>query len=651
MTITTNPAQASENINLGRLKSLGILSPEFVPFLLPRKYLDLRDDQLITNFIDLPAGEKCTLYGTLGDFDVRRDSIPSRVIVRIFDHMQRVVSATFFGDPRVVLKEIEGHTGFAICLRGSIDYYNGLPQLKNPSIIDDKLLGRVVPVYPGKPKVISPATVFSHMEELLPLQIPLAADWLRKKLSWSKETEIERISVMPGMITDPCIENMLKTIHSPPTPLDGLHASRLLRLIATFDVLAGARTEGFRKPSPGSAVSIPSQILNGILAETDLIPTDEQLQVINDICGDIASDNPMYRLLSADVGFGKTYVAGAAGAAVARMGGTVVWLSPNQPLAVQTRDNIAGWWPDLEPGLVVGDSSKMPDTRFLIGTTALLHRLPADFHPDLLVIDEEQKFGSSQKNDLAGPSTNILKATATSIPRTAALLEFGGMAVSRLTKAHVTKEIKTRLVMADNRGKLFASIKRNVQNGHQALIIYPLAETKDAELIDKKSAEGAYALWEKHFPGRVRYMHGKLKEQEKLSAIAAMRSDEADILISTIAVETGIDLPRLRHVVIVHPERLGLNTLHQIRGRVARKGGVGICDLFLPEPISDDSRKRLDILVRHTDGFDVATENMKLQGFGDMGTSGVAQSGKSISFLPGHTLEYIEIKWVADRWL
>ena len=116
MTITTNPVQTSENINLGRLKSLGILSPEFAPFLLPRKYLDLRDDQLITNFIDLPAGEKCTLYGTLGDFDVRRDSVPSRVIVRIIDNMQRVVSATFFGDPRVVLKSIEGQEGFAIFL-------------------------------------------------------------------------------------------------------------------------------------------------------------------------------------------------------------------------------------------------------------------------------------------------------------------------------------------------------------------------------------------------------------------------------------------------------------------------------------------------------------------------------------------------------
>ncbi len=145
--------------DLGRLKSLGVLSPEFVPFLLPRKYLDLRNDQLITQFVDLPSGEKCTLYGILGDFDVRRDSVPSRVIVRIIDNMQRVVSATFIGDPRVVLKEIEGQQGFALCLRGSIDYYNGLPQLKNPSIIDDKLLGRVVPVYPGKPKKLSGKTL------------------------------------------------------------------------------------------------------------------------------------------------------------------------------------------------------------------------------------------------------------------------------------------------------------------------------------------------------------------------------------------------------------------------------------------------------------------------------------------------------------
>jgi len=131
-----------------------------------------------------------------------------------------------------------------------------------------------------------------------------------------------------------------------------------------------------------------------------------------------------------------------------------------------------------------------------------------------------------------------------------------------------------------------------------------------------------------------------------------MRNDEADILIATTAIEVGIDIPRLRHVVIVHPERLGLNNLHQIRGRASRRGGLGRCDLFLPSKISEDSQKRLEILVKHADGFDVATENMKLQGFGDLGTDGTDQSGKkSLSFIPGHTLDYKEIEWVAERWL
>ncbi len=456
---------------------------------------------------------------------------------------------------------------------------------------------------------------------------------------------------MPGLTKNPNFEALLNVIHFPETIRDGLLAIKMLKLIATFDVISGARTETYRERNLRPLVQIPHESIEQLLSETELKPTDEQRDVIREICADIRSDMPMLRLLSADVGFGKTYVAAAAGAAVVRNGGTVVWLCPNQPLAVQTKDNIAGWWPDLKPGLVVGDSNETPISRFLIGTTALHHRLPKNFHLDLLVIDESQKFGTLQKDQLAGAATNILNATATCIPRTAALLEWGGMSVSRLTKAHVQKEIKTRLVLAKYRQALFESIKRNLFAGHQALIIYPLAESKEEAAVDRKSAEGAYELWNRHFPGRARYMHGKMKDEEKLAAIAAMRNDDADILISTIAVETGIDLPRLRHVAVIHPERLGLNTLHQIRGRVARGGGIGRCDLFLPKEIGEDSMKRLEILVKFSDGFDVATENMKLQGFGDLGTDGTAQSGRSLSFIPGHKLDHKEVEWVVDRWL
>jgi len=643
---------SSQPINLGRLKSLGITAPEFVPFLLPRKYLNLTVDQLKTVFNDLPDGEKCIVYGELTEFEVHRNTVPSRTVAKLVDDFGNEVSATFFGDPRLYATDLEGHLYCKVCLSGTIGYYKQFAQLRNPAVISSDYVGYVVPVYPGKTRVISPETVFEHLQlSLLPPTVPMAAQWLRQKLRWSSETEAERLSAMPGLASHPNFEALLNVIHFPETIRDGLLAIKMLKLIAAFDVISGARAETYRERTIRSSVHILHESLDQLLSETELEPTYEQRHVIREICADIRSDMPMLRLLSADVGFGKTYVAAAVGAAVVRNGGTVVWLCPNQPLAVQTRDNIAGWWPDLKPGLIVGDSNETPVSKFLIGTTALHHRLPKNFHPDLLVIDESQKFGTLQKDHLAGPATNILNATATCIPRTAALLEWGGMSVSRLTTAHVQKEIKTRLVSSKYRQALFESIKRSILAGHQALIIYPLAESKEESAIDRKSAEGAFELWERHFPGRVRYMHGKLKDEEKLAAIAAMRNDDADILISTIAVETGIDLPRLRHVAVVHPERLGINTLHQIRGRVARRGGIGRCDLFLPKEVGEDSMKRLEILVKFADGFDVATENMKLQGFGDLGTDGTAQSGRSLSFIPGHKLDHKEVEWVAERWL
>lgn len=643
---------SSQPLNLGRLNSLGITSPEFAPFLLPRKYLDLRSEQLKTDFSDLHDGDKCILYGELTEIVVHRNPVPSRTVAKLVDVVGNEVSATFFGDPRTYASDLHDHLYSKICLSGTITYYKQFPQLRNPSVISSDYVGYVLPVYPGKARVISPETVFEHLQlSLLPVTVPMAAQWLRQKLSWSSEAEAQRLSAIPCLTNQPNFEALLNVIHFPAAIRDGLLAIKMLKLIATFDVISGARAETYRERNLRSSVLIPQESIEQLLAETELKPTDEQRYVIQEICADIKSDMPMLRLLSADVGFGKTYVAASAGASVVRNGGTVVWLCPNQPLAVQTRDNIAGWWPDLEPGLVIGDSSETPESKFLIGTTALHHRLPKNFHPDLLVIDESQKFGTLQKDQLAGPATNVLNATATCIPRTAALLEWGGMAVSRLTKAHVHKEIRTRLVLPKYRHALFESIKRNVLSGHQALIIYPLAESNEDAAIDRKSAEGAYHLWNQHFPGRVRYMHGKLKDDEKLSAIAAMRNDDADILISTIAVETGIDLPRLRHVAVVCPERLGLNTLHQIRGRVARRGGIGRCDLFLPKEVGEESMKRLEILVKCSDGFDVAAENMKLQGFGDLGTDGTAQSGRSLSFIPGHKLDHKEVEWVAERWL
>ena len=298
--------------------------------------------------------------------------------------------------------------------------------------------------------------------------------------------------------------------------------------------------------------------------------------------------------------------------------------------------------------MVAGDSDGIPDTRMLVGTTALNFRI-LDRHIDLHITDEEQKMGVNAKSRLVGDDTHVILATATCIPRTNALIQYGGMAVSRLAKTHAKKDIKTRIVAAKHREKLFHSILATIKAGHQVLIVYPLAETKGDAENDIKSAEGAFKIWDRHLPGRVRLIHGRMKDSEKSGAIQAMRDGSADALISTSLTEAGMDLDRLRHVVVVHAGRMGLSSLHQLRGRVARQGGAGICDLFLPDEIKAEAMNRLLILRDETDGFKVASMGMRLKGFGDF--AGVKQSGESRTFLPGHAPSFDEVEWVSEHWL
>ncbi len=334
------PNQPAESISLGRLKSLGVLAPEFVPFLLPTRYLDLNHDQLTTGFADLRDGDKVILYGTLVECSVHRNSVPSRTVAKLVDEYGHEITATFFGDPRIYATDLDGKLHCKVCFAGQIGYYMQFTQLRNPAFIDTALIGRVVPVYPGKAKVIAPETVFEHLQHsLLSVTIPMAVNWLRQKLKWSSAEEAQRLSVMKELSTYPTIETLLNVIHFPPSVRHGLLACRLLKLIATYDVLTGARAETYRERTIHSAIYIPTETLDCLMSETDLKPTEEQRDVIREICTDIASDQPMLRLLSADVGFGKTYVAAAAGAAVVRNGGTVVWLCPNIIFSINNQLN------------------------------------------------------------------------------------------------------------------------------------------------------------------------------------------------------------------------------------------------------------------------------------------------------------------------
>jgi ATP-dependent DNA helicase RecG len=150
-----------------------------------------------------------------------------------------------------------------------------------------------------------------------------------------------------------------------------------------------------------------------------------------------------------------------------------------------------------------------------------------------------------------------------------------------------------------------------------------------------KSAAEVFDKWEKLFPGRARLIHGQMTAADKESALADMRSGAAAVLIATTVIEVGMNLPLLRRVVVIHPERFGVSTLHQIRGRVARHGGVGYCDLFLPNPVKETTMERLRILERTQDGFTVAEHDMRLRGVGDLSRISSRQSGADLTFFFG----------------
>lgn len=638
----------SAALPLGRLSVLGIHSPREAVLSLPAHYLDLRSAAIRANFSRLRSGETAVLRCVGSGQALTHAGPPVRSTFSVWDDQRYAVRVTVSGDARPLLARIK--SGRVFHLRGEVGTWNGRLQLSNPSVIDRAWIGRVVPVYPGKPRVISPETATERIAALVDgAAIREAAAWLRGRLGWTQGDEARRLAELPGKSPRSSLEALLSEIHRPASPESGLECGDALRRLAALDLLLTARQSVERPPAPGAAIAVPDELRRQLVSATALTPTGEQWAAIREICAAMGGERPMHRLLSGDVGSGKTLVAGLACAAVVSLGGRAVWLAPNQPLADQTHRSFSKWWPDLDPARVTGDTGGLPDSPFLVGTTALNHRLDAASAPNLLVIDEARKPGMSQKFRLAGPGTHVLVATATCIPRTAALMEYGGLGVSRLTAQPVEKDIRTRIVHSGLRERLFAAIRRTVERGFQALVVYPLAESRTDQERDLKSAEGAFRLWDRHFPGRVRLAHGRMKDHEKLAIMADLREDRADLLVATSPVEAGLDLPRARHIVVVHPERLGVNALHQMRGRVARQGGVGIFDLYLPEPVKEEAMARLNILINETDGFRVAEAGMRLEGFGDF--AGTRQSGGSRTFIAGYAPDFGVIEWVAGRWL
>ena len=366
--------------------------------------------------------------------------------------------------------------------------------------------------------------------------------------------------------------------------------------------------------------------------------TEAQTKVLREIRQDMGAEFPMRRLLQGDVGSGKTVVAACCALMALESGYDAALMAPTEILAAQHHRILASW---LEPlgvrvHLLTGnhriDSAssnfKSPNSNLTVGTHALLH---GSFSPDrlgLVIIDEQHKFGVSQREALLrkGHHPHLLVMTATPIPRTLGLTLYGDLDISVIAALPPGRgEVKTFIRTAAQMPKVWEFIRAKLAEGRQAYVVYSrVEETGDGEV--KAALAEASRIEKELTPFRVGVLHGRMPTEQKERIMMAFREKQVHLLVATTVVEVGLDVPNATIMLIQNAERFGLAQLHQLRGRIHRASQTAHCILAI-EKATAEAKERLQILAETSDGFRIAEADLRLRGPGDF--LGHEQSGHS----------------------
>lgn len=369
--------------------------------------------------------------------------------------------------------------------------------------------------------------------------------------------------------------------------------------------------------------------------------TGAQKRVLKEIRRDVGSGKQMNRLLQGDVGSGKTLVALMSALIAIDNKCQVCIMAPTEILAEQHLQTIREFLGDMHvrvellTGNVKGkkreailNDLKTGEINILIGTHAVIEDNVIFYRLGLAVIDEQHRFGVAQRAKMWQKNAvppHILVMTATPIPRTLAMTLYGDLDVSVIDELPPgRKPIYTVHVFDKHRASMYAKLRQEIQKGHQVYIVYPLI--KESEKIDLKNLEEGYEQIRKEFPEyKVGQVHGKMKPADKDTEMQRFASGETQILVATTVIEVGVNVPNASVMVIENAERFGLSQLHQLRGRVGRGAEQSFCMLVTKYELSADTRKRIQIMVDSNDGFEIAEQDLKLRGPGDL--EGTQQSG------------------------
>ena len=452
-----------------------------------------------------------------------------------------------------------------------------------------------------------------------------------------------------GTTNLPSRANAIRMLHFPNEMEDAELARRRLALDEFIELQRGvlARRRKFEASAKGLPCGGNNKLIKPFLAQLGFKLTDAQTRVLREIREDLRGAHPMRRLLQGDVGSGKTAVAACAALMTIESAFSVALMAPTEILAEQHFQNFKRWMEPLgvkvelqtgsfktggnrglkmEDGTVGRPAILNPQSSILIGTHALLTSgfdLP---NLGLVIVDEQHKFGTAQREALVrkGRYPHLLVMTATPIPRTLGLTLYGDLDVSTIDAMPAGRgRIRTFVRMADALPKVWEFLKEKLGEGRQAYVVYPRVEETDAGQV--KAVTHEFEKVEKALsPFRCGLLHGRLPAREKDAVMASFRANEIQVLLATSLIEVGVDVPNATVMLIENAEQFGLAQLHQLRGRIGRGAHESFC-VLVSNADGPEARERLKVLEETSDGFKIAEADLKLRGPGEL--LGQQQSG------------------------
>jgi ATP-dependent DNA helicase RecG len=557
---------------------------------------------------ELGGDEEVAIRGEVLSVSKRRRGRLQMLTARVSDG-SATISATWFNQPWL---ERQLQPGTAVRLRGRQGRYGF--DVRSFDIGNGHATADYAPVYPASEEITA-----KKLRELVAAALPRAlADPLPAALKASEG--------LPPRV------DALWALHRPRSLEEAERGRRRLafdELLLLQVGLALQRREREQEVAP--ALAPPGELVARYREVLPFQLTEHQERAIAEIDADLERTMPMQRLLQGDVGSGKTVVALYALLRAVESGRQGALMAPTETLAEQhflTLDE-----PCRELGvscaLLTGSVKHDVNSDIVVGTHALIQKGVDLPNLAVAVVDEQHRFGVEQRRALSeGRSPHVLHMTATPIPRTLALTVYGNLAVSEIAKPPANrKPIVTAWVTQEKSAEVYARLRKHLDAGRQAYVVCPLIEESETSQARAAEAEAERLRRAELRDYRVGLLHGRLRPAERRDLMARFKAHELDVLVATTVIEVGVDVPNATIMIVQEADRFGLAQLHQLRGRVGRGAEQSYCLLIsrAREDLTETAVRRLEALVRTTDGFELAEEDLEIRGGGQL--LGTRQSG------------------------